>query len=257
MELFWIAAFAVLGTVIGSFLNVCVDRLPARESLVYPPSHCSVCQHRLSAKDLVPVFSYLWLRGHCRYCQASISQRLLWVEAVTGVLFGFAYWHYGFSIELPVILVYFCLFLVLLVIDLEQGLILNKLTYPAMVMALLFSLFLHQSEMVPDIKQAGAGAGISLGLFLLIVFISRGGMGWGDVKMAVLIGLVTGYPLMFVALLLAVFLGGLVGVFLLTLKKKGRKGTVPFGPFLSLATIVALLWGSDILDWYKNLFSLG
>ncbi len=256
MEVFWIAAFTVLGTVIGSFLNVCVDRLPARESLIYPPSHCSACQHRLSAIDLVPVFSYLWLRGRCRYCQASISQRLLWVEAVTGVLFGFAYWHYGFSIDLPVILVYFCLFLVLLVIDLEHGLILNKLNYPAMVMALLFSLFLSQSEIVPGIKQAGIGAGICLGLFLLIAVVSRGGMGWGDVKMAALIGLVIGYPLMFVALLLAVFLGGLVGVFLLTLKKKGRKGTVPFGPFLSLATIVTLLWGSDILNWYKDLFQL-
>ena len=258
MEAGFIVIFVLLGMVVASFLNVCCDRLPAGKSLIYPPSHCSACQHRLSAKDLIPVFSYLWLRGRCHYCRAPIPRRLLWVEIGTAVLFGFAYWQYELSIELAIILFYCCLFIVLLVIDLEHGLILNRVVYPAMAVALLisifFSIFFPQSKIVPDIGQAAIGGGIGLVLFLLVVLISRGGMGWGDVKLAALIGLVTGFPLIFVALLLAVIVGGLVAGILLALKLRRRKETIPFAPFLSLATIVTLLWGSDILSWYLGLF---
>ena len=258
MEAGFIVIFVLLGMVVASFLNVCCDRLPAGKSLVYPPSHCSACQHRLSAKDLIPVFSYLWLRGRCRYCQASIPRRLLWVEIATAVLFGFAYWHYGLSIELAIALFYISLFMVLLVIDLEHGLILNKVVYPALVVALLisifFSIFLPQLEIVPEIKQAAIGGGIGLVVFLLVAIVSRGGMGWGDVKLAALIGLVTGFPLIIVALLMGIILGGLVAGLLLALKIRKRKEAIPFGPFLSVATIVTLLWGSDILNWYLGLF---
>lgn len=254
MEAVFIVVFTLLGMVVASFLNVCCDRLPAGESLVYPPSHCPACQRRLSPKDLIPVFSYLWLHGRCRYCQASIPRRLLWVEVSTGVLFGFACWRYGLSIELAITLFYCCLFIVLLVIDLEHGLILNKVVYPAMAVALLISVFLSQLEIVPEIKQSAIGGAIGLGLFLLIILISRGAMGWGDVKMAALMGLVVGFPLVFVALLLAVILGGLVAGLLLALKIKKRKEAIPFGPFLSLATLATLLWGSSILGWYLGLF---
>jgi len=254
MEGILIAVFALLGMAVGSFLNVCCDRLPARKSLVYPSSHCAACQHRLSPKDLIPVFSYLWLRGRCRYCRAPIPRRLLWVEVGSGALFAFAYWHYGLSIELAITAFYCCLFIVLLVIDLEHGLILNKVVYPAMAVALLINVFLSQSEIVPGITQSATGGGIGLGLFLLIVLISRGGIGWGDVKMAALIGLVTGFPLVFVALLMAVVVGGLVAGILLLLKIKRRKEAIPFAPFLSLATIITLLWGKNILNWYLGLF---
>jgi leader peptidase (prepilin peptidase)/N-methyltransferase len=258
MEAAFIIIFIFLGMVVGSFLNVCGDRLPAGESIVYPPSHCPACQRRLKAKDLVPVFSYLWLRGCCRYCRAPIPRRLLWVEIGTGVLFGLACWRYGLSLELLITLVYSCIFIVLLVIDLEHRLILNKVVYPSMVLALLvsilFSLFLPQVEIVPGILSAAIGGGVGLVLFLLVVLVSRGGMGWGDVKMAALIGLVTGFPLMFVALLLAVLAGGLVAGLLLALKIKRRRQAIPFAPFLSLATIVTLLWGSNILSWYLGLF---
>jgi leader peptidase (prepilin peptidase)/N-methyltransferase len=257
MEAFLIVIFVLLGMVVASFLNVCCDRLPVGESLVYPPSHCPACSRRLAAKDLIPVFSYLWLRGRCRYCQAAIPRRLLWVEIGTAVLFGFVYWRYGLGIELAIILFYSCLFIVLLVIDLEHGLILNKVVYPAMAVALLISIFRIFSpdlEIVPGIKEAAIGGGIGLGLFLLVVLISRGGMGWGDVKMAALIGLVVGSPLVFVALLMGIILGGLVAAVLLLFKIRKRKETIPFGPFLSLAAIATLLWGSNILSWYLGLF---
>ncbi len=254
MEIIWLVTFALLGMAVGSFLNVCIDRLPAGESLVFPASHCASCRHHLSTKDLIPVFSYLALRGRCRYCQTLIPRRLLWVEIGTAALFAYLYWHYGFSTELPIAAFYGCLFIILMVIDLEHGLILNKIVYPGMAVAVVISLFLSQSEIVPQIGQAAIGGGTGLGLFLLIAIASRGGMGWGDVKMAALIGLVTGFPLVLVAIFLAVVLGGLLATVLLLLKVKKRKEGVPFGPFLSLATIVTLLWGTNILDWYLGLF---
>ncbi len=249
MEAIGVVIFALLGMVVASFLNVCIDRLPNNESLLLPASHCASCHHRLSVPDLIPVFSYLWLRGRCRYCQAPIPRRLLWLEIGSGGLFAFLYWHYGLTIELAVSAFYGCLFIVLMVIDLEQGLILNKLVYPGMALALLISIFLP-----PSLAQAAIGGGIGLGLFLVVVLVSRGGMGWGDVKMAALIGLVTGFPLVFVTLLLAVISGGLVAAMLLLLKRKKGKESIPFAPFLSIATIVTLLWGNNILNWYLRLF---
>jgi len=263
MEAALIVIFVLVGMTVASFLNVCIDRLPANQSLIFPASHCSSCQRRLAVKDLIPVFSYLWLRGRCRYCQAQIPKRILWVELGTGLLFGYLAWHYMVwqhapGIELAVAAFYCCLFIVLMVIDLEQGLILNKIVYPAMGVALLlstfFSIFLSHIEIVPFIGRAAIGGGIGLVVFFLIVIISRGGMGWGDVKLAALIGLVTGFPLVLVALLIGIILGGVVAVLLLALKIKKRKEAIPFGPFLSLAAIATLLWGNNIISWYQGLF---
>jgi len=250
--------FVILGMIVASFLNVCADRLPAGQSLVYPPSHCPACSRRLAAKDLIPIFSYLWLRGRCRYCKAPIPRRVLWVEIATAALFGLAYWQYGLGIELPIALFYISLFMVIFVIDFEHGLILNKIVYPALVVALLlsvfFTIFLPDVSIVPSIARAAIGGGIGFVLFLLVAIVSRGGMGFGDVKLAALIGLATGFPLVIVALLMGIILGGLVAVILLGFKIRKRKEAIPFGPFLAVAAVVTLLWGSDILNWYLGIF---
>ena len=141
MEILGIFLFAILGLAIGSFLNVCIDRLPQNKSIVMPPSHCEACQHKLAAKDLIPLFSYLRLRGRCRYCQASVPRRLFWVELATGLIFALLRWHYGLSPELGVMIFYACIFIIIFVIDLEHGLILNKVVYPGMVVALLLALY--------------------------------------------------------------------------------------------------------------------
>lgn len=262
MEILLIVIFAILGLAVGSFLNVCIDRLPRNKSIVFPPSHCEACQHKLAAKDLIPVFSYLRLRGHCRYCQASVPRRLFWVELATGLIFAFLCWHYGLSVELGVLAFYACLFIIIFVIDLEQGLILNKVVYPSMVVALLLALlpqsWLSQVTWLtrviePGIASAALGGGIGFAIFLLIAIVSRGGMGWGDVKLAALIGLATGFPLVFVAIIMGAILGGIVAVALVIAKKRKRRETIPFGPFLALAAMVTLLWGSNILSWYLGL----
>lgn len=248
MAVFWFAGFFLLGTAVGSFLNVCIDRLPLGMSIISPPSHCPSCQHRLSTKDLIPVFSYLWLKGKCRYCQAPIPRRLLWVEIGNGILFAFLYWHYGMSWQLAIAIFYFCLFLVLMVIDLEQGIIPNKIVYPGMVASLIISMVAE-----PGIIKAAIGGSIGLMLLLIPALIYKGGMGWGDVKMAGLMGLVTGFPLIFVALFLAVTTGGLTAGLLLLLRLKQRRGSIPFAPFLTVATMATLLWGNNILNWYLGL----
>lgn len=250
MEILLTFIFALLGIAIGSFLNVCIDRLPARKSLVYPPSSCDACQHRLSPQELIPVFSYLWLRGRCRYCHTHIPQRVFWVELGTGLLFAFLYWNYGLSIEFAIIAFYSCLFIVLALIDLEHKLILNRIVYPSIVVVLIIDALLPQ----PGIIKGVIGGAIGFGLLLILAIVSRGGMGWGDVKMAALIGLVTGFPLVFIALLIGIILGGLVAGILLLLKIKKRKESIPFGPFLSLSTMLTLLWGNDILNWYLSSF---
>ncbi|MBG7617583.1 MAG: prepilin peptidase, partial [Chloroflexi bacterium] len=162
--------------------------------------------------------------------------------------------HFGAGVELAVALFYGCLFLVIGIIDIQKGLILNVLIYPAMILALVFALFLSDIEIVPDLANASIGGGIGLALFTLIFLASRGGMGMGDIKMAALIGLVIGFPHLIVALLLAIIAGGLVATLLLVSKRKGRKQSLPFGPFLSFGALIALLYGAGIYDWYINLF---
>ena len=250
MEVLFILTFALFGLAVGSFLNVVADRLPEGESIVYPPSHCSTCGHTLATGDLIPVVSYISLRGRCRYCGAPIPKRLPVIEAVTGALFVFAYLEYGLTLKTAVTVFYFCLFLVLMVIDLEHTVIPNKIVYPAGVVALIISIFSPQIGVVSALT-GGAAAFI---IFLLIAIVSRGGMGLGDVKMATLIGLITGFPLVLVDLLLAVVLGGLVAIFLLALRLRKPKEGIPFAPYLSLATMATLLWGQDILGWYLRLY---
>lgn len=262
MEVILTIVSALFGSAIGSFLNVCIDRLPTGRSLLRPPSHCETCQHPLSPKDLIPVFSYLWLRRRCRYCHAPIPSRPFWVEVGSAFLFAFTYWHYGLSVDFAVVAFYGCLFIVLGVIDLEHELILNKIVYPAAVVALVISIFRPPPGIIdislpwPLLGMVNGVIGGAIGfVFLLIpLLIYPKGMGWGDVKMAGLIGLVTGSRLVLVALLMGVILGGLVAGILLLLKIKKRKEAIPFGPFLSLATMATLVWGSGILNWYLGLF---
>ncbi|MDH4067854.1 MAG: prepilin peptidase [Dehalococcoidia bacterium] len=256
MEIVLIVIFTFLGLAVGSFLNVCIDRLPQNKSIVLPPSHCEACQHKLAAKDLIPVFSYLRLRGRCRYCQASVPSRLFWVELATAVIFALLCWHYGLSPELGIMIFYACLFIIIFVVDLEQGLILNKLVYPGMLVAFLLALYpspwLHQS-MGMRVAYSALGGAIGFAIFLLIALASRGGMGWGDVKLAALIGLAAGFPLVLLATIMGAILGGIVAVALVIAKKRKRRQTIPFGPFLAVAAMVTLLWGSTILNWYLGL----
>ncbi len=238
--------YALLGLIVSSFLNVCIDRLPEGESIVSPPSHCPACGRRLSPLDLIPLFSYLFLRGRCRYCGAPIPRRVLLVEAMTGLLFVLLWYRYDLSLRLLLATLYTCFFIVIFFIDLEHRLVLNRVIYPAIVVALL------AVPVTPnhDAVRLLSGGAIGFGLLFLIAFIYPAGMGMGDVKLATFIGLVVGFPAVFVALLVSFVTGGLVGGSLLLTGLKGRKDPVPFAPFLVTGGMIAMLYGQQIIDWY-------
>lgn len=242
--------FAVLGLAVGSFLNVCIDRLPRGGSLLRPASHCDKCGYRLMPADMVPLFSYIWLRGRCRICGAAIPCRVPVVEGVTGLTFLFLWWHYGPNVQLPLSLLYSALLLVIFFIDLEHGLVLNVIVYPAIVLALALS------PLWPGLGLVRALEGAALGFVLILLpyLVYRGGMGAGDVKLAAFMGLVAGFPQVVVAFLLAVVGGGVVAALLLITRLKGRKAAIPFAPFMAAAIWVTMLWGRPLLDWYLGLF---
>jgi leader peptidase (prepilin peptidase)/N-methyltransferase len=237
---------SLLGLAVGSFLNVCIDRLPAGESILRRSSHCASCGHSLAPLDLVPVLSFLWLRGRCRYCRAPIPVRLPLVELATDLLFGFLSWWYGPGAQLVFALAYASLLLVVFVIDLKHQLILDVVVYPGMALAVAGAFFWPEVGIVSALLGGAVGAALLAVLYLL----ARGGMGFGDVKLAGLIGLIVGYPLVFGSLLLGIVGGGMVAVLLLALRIKGRKEAIPFGPFLAGAALVTLVWGRALWDWY-------
>ena len=184
------------------------------------------------------------------------------MELATGLIFAFLYWWcVVFNPELGIVTFgvmafYACLFIIIFVIDLEQGLILNKVVYPGMVVALLLALIPQPwlaQQIGTRVAYAALGGAIGFAIFLLIALVSRGGMGWGDVKLAALIGLATGFPLVFLSIIMGAILGGIVAVALVIAKKRKRREAIPFGPFLALATMVTLLWGSNIMSWYLGL----
>jgi len=241
-----ILIFALFGPFVGSFLNVCIDRMPRGQSIIKPRSHCAACNQKLGNLDIIPIFSYLWLRGRCRYCRAHIPLRLPIVEGVTGLVFGFLCWKFGLSLELVISLIYACLLIIIFVVDLENQLVLDKVVYPGMTLALGFS-FLWPGLGVVSSLEGGALGAAALALPWVIY---RRGMGLGDVKLGGLMGLMTGYPLVLVAWLLAVITGGVVGAILLTFKIRKRKDPIPFAPFLATSAMVTLLWGQVIYQWY-------
>ncbi len=268
--------FTIVGIAIGSFLNVCIDRLPLRKSLIHLPSHCDSCQHRLSVVDLVPLLSYLFLRGRCRHCHARIPLRVPLVEWLGGMLFLLAFLRFvayppaGFEpnyMRFGITAFWGCVFLVIIFIDWEHQLILNRVTLPMAIVALVIlgfdsifpdSLILGNlllfPEGTPSILSGIIGGATGFIFFLIIFLINPRGMGMGDVKLAGLIGLVTGFPLVIVALLIGIFIGGLVAIVLLALRFKGRKDVIAYGTFLAMGPIVTLLWGVEIYRWYQGLF---
>ena len=251
------AELGVFGLAVGSFLNVVIDRLPRGQSIVSIPSHCAVCHTQLGILDLVPVLSYLWLRRRCRYCRTKISVKLPLVELFTGLVFAYVGYEYGLSLSTALLLVYGGFLIVVFMVDLEHGLILNRVIFPAIIVALGFSSL--RPETISDgplevFWRSMLGGGIAFVLMLVIYLLARGGMGAGDVKLGAFLGLITGYPVAMMALLMAFVGGGVVAAFLLVSKIKGRKQSIPFGPFLSLSALVSLLWGDSIYDRYFNLF---
>lgn len=234
---------------VGSFLNVCSYRLPRGMSVVFPPSHCPQCGQRLSPKELIPVLSYFWQRGRCRHCRGKISKRYPVSELVTAGLFTLLYFYFGLT---PLLLKYLFLTSVLTVVaftDLEAYLVPNGV----LLVALLGGIVLNFWARDLTLFSALLGLALSFGFFAFLALVSRGGMGGGDAKLAGVIGFFLGWPLAAVAVFLACLFAGLLGIFLLSLKLKGRKDRLPFAPFLAAGALVTIVWGEALLAWYLKI----
>ena len=242
------------GLIIGSFLNVCIYRIPREKSIVSPPSSCPACGSPIEPWDNVPLISYLILLGKCRRCGEKISLRYPAVELLNGLLYAAVLLYFCGGWQLPVLFAFVSAMVVITFIDLDFQIIPDVITLPGMIIGLAAATFLFPD---PFAKYALLGfmnsiigllaGGVS---FYLIAILSRGGMGGGDVKMMAMVGAFTGWKGVFLTTLVGSLAGSLVGIALMVFKGKGRKTKVPFGPFLALGSLVTLFLGRMILDWY-------
>ena len=239
----------VLGTVIGSFANVCIFRLPRRQSLIAPASHCPQCNAAILPYQNIPILSYLLLRGRCARCREPISIRYPLVELLTGILFFLVYQRLGPTWEGLEAAVLLSALVVISFIDLEHKLVPDVISLPGIVVGLLFGLLVPMNQVLDSLWGVLLGGG----LFYLIALVSRGGMGGGDIKLIAMIGAFMGWKLILVTIFAAVLLGSLVAVALLILRLKGRKDMIPFGPFLALGAFITLFYGKAIILWYFSL----
>ncbi|WP_100373640.1 prepilin peptidase [Bacillus sp. FJAT-45037] len=240
--------FLLLGLVFGSFFNVVGLRVPKGESIVRPPSHCTSCGYRLRARDLVPVFSYLFMRGRCRKCDQRVSLLYPAGEALTGLLFMVSFLVFGLSIELILSLLLLSLLMIILVSDLAYMIIPDKVLLFFGVCLLIYRL-IFPADVWWD-PYVGAVMGFSL--LFLIAIISNGGMGGGDIKLFAVLGLALGWKLVLLAFFLSAFYGAVVGLVLMAMKKVKRGQPIPFGPFIVAGAITSFFFGESLLSWYLN-----
>jgi len=246
----------ILGVCIGSFLNVAIFRVHEGRSVINGRSKCKTCEEPISAYDLIPVLSYFILRGRCRKCKNVISWQYPLVEFVTGILFLLFYFKFNdSSIEGMYTFVrdwiFIAFLIVIFVYDLKHMYILDRFTIPAMIVAIIFNLWLGT---VPAMSLI-TGAVVLGGFFYLQFVISNGAwVGGGDIRMGALMGLMLGLNQGLVALFLAYLLGAIIGIMLLLTKRVGRKTPIAFGTFMAIGTAVILFFGDAPLQWYLGLF---
>jgi leader peptidase (prepilin peptidase)/N-methyltransferase len=256
----------IIGLFIGSFLNCVSCRIFLEEDFVIKNSYCPNCNHKLSAIDLVPVFSFLLLKGKCRYCNDKISWQYPLAELATGIVFVLIYAHLGFNLlgfftgyqiwNLIYLLSVFSFLVIAFIYDAKHFIIPDKVTISGIVVSLIwiaFSFFTgnYQGEQILSTIYSAVGA--SLFFFFLWLFSKGRAMGFGDVKLAFLLGLILGFPNIIVALFFAFTVGAVMGLLFIISGEKKMESQVPFGPFLILGTLFALILGSQAVAWYWSI----
>jgi leader peptidase (prepilin peptidase) / N-methyltransferase len=272
MSLLLYSVVFVFGLSVGSFLNSVIYRLEKEESFLKGRSYCPECRHLLSFLDLIPVFSFLVLRGKCRYCKKPISWQYPLVELAAGIIFLLIF-NYQLSISnqslspnyqtlfsIFYFLIISCFLIIIFVYDLRHYIIPDKVVYPAILVSgiwyLASGIFFGDLAKYQILNAIYSAAGAAA-FFLFIVLISRGKwMGVGDIKLAAFMGLILGYPGILVALFLAFFTGAIMGVGLIISGKKKLSSEIPFGPFLTVGTFLAFFWGQSLISWYFDVLAV-
>jgi prepilin signal peptidase PulO-like enzyme (type II secretory pathway) len=264
MSTFFYLVIFIFGLIVGSFLNCVIYRLEVGEGFLRGRSYCPYCKHQLSWPDLIPIFSFLILKGKCRYCHQKISLQYPLVELATGIIFLLVFLTYIHINNYTgvYLLIISCFLIVIFVYDLKHYIIPDKIIYPAIATALIFNFLPHQIfgggfNQFSIFKFSILSAFGAALFFLVIVLISQGKwMGIGDIKLAFLMGLILGFPNILVALFLAFFIGAIIGIGLILAGKKTLKSEVPFGPFLVTGTFISLFLGQNIINYYLNFFNV-
>ncbi|MGA2462962.1 MAG: prepilin peptidase [Thermodesulfobacteriota bacterium] len=241
----------MFGAIVGSFLNVCIIRLPKEESIIIPGSHCPQCNHPIKFYDNFPLISYLLLGGKCRYCKRSISAQYPLVEGTTAISSLLLFLKYGLSLSYFFYFSFVAALIIITLIDLYHQIIPDVISIPGIGVGLLGALI------IPHITFFNSLLGILLGggsLFVVATFyqwlFKREGMGGGDVKLLAMIGAFLGWDAVILTILLSSLIGSITGIIIMVLKGKDFKYAIPFGPFLSLGAVIALFYKNEIISWY-------
>lgn len=239
--------------IIGSFYNVCIHRIINGESVLYPSSYCPNCGHSLAPLDMIPILSYIFLLGRCRYCKQKISFRYPIVEMITPILAIFLYNSYGLSLKFVCYFIFEGILITISFIDIQYQIIPNFMISIGLLFGLLFAMMNISVGFIDGLLGLAVGSGslLMVALVALLIF-KKEGMGGGDIKLLGVIGLFLGWKLTLLTLLFSIYIGGIFSVFLLLFRLKTREEYIPFAPFISIASFSALLWGENVVQWYLS-----
>jgi len=258
----------VFGTVVGSFLNVCIWRIPREESVLKPASHCPKCNTPIAWYDNIPIVSYLVLRGRCRHCGEPISIRYALVEVLTGTLFVCLYLKFGLTIAFAIYCALVASFIAVTFIDIDHYIIPNRITFGGIGVGAVLSFTAKYIPgdrfIVTNTVQALLGGVVFAGVLYVLDQVSqlifkKPGMGGGDVKLAAMIGLFVGLRLVFPVILVASVMGSVIGIGILIARRKEEPDPshyIPFGPYLVLGTIIVLFFGENMLEYWRNMVTV-
>lgn len=241
---------AILGLILGSFYNVVGLRIPKGESIISPPSHCPSCHKRLKFFELIPVFSYIFQKGQCRNCHSKISPIYPLFEGLTAILFLYSFYTIGFDLELIIAWLFISLLVIISISDLHYQIIPDRIL---LFFALIFVLLRIIISLEPWYDML-FGAIFGFSILLLIAIISHGGIGGGDIKLLGVIGLVLGFKGTLVTLILAIFLGAIIGLILMVFGKVKKGVPFAFGPFIAMAAAISYFYDKEIIQWYLETF---
>ncbi len=246
----------LFGTLIGSFLNVCIHRLPRRESVIWPASRCPFCHVPIAPYDNIPVLSYLLLRGKCRACHASIPLRYPIVEVLNGVGYGVIFWYFGLTGAASLYAILFSALLVVAGTDLSHKIIPNVITLPGVLLGLVGA-----ATVLPiGLMESFIGMAVGGGLLWMLAWMSpyvfgKEGMGGGDIKLLAMVGAFLGWKPALLTIMIGSLVGSIIGITLIAAKVINRNEYLPFGPFLVVGALVSLFFGDPLLDWYQHLLA--
>lgn len=245
----------VIGSCIGSFLNVVVYRLPVGKSLVSPGSHCPRCEHPIAFYDNIPILSYFILRGKCRHCKVPFSGRYALVEALCGLFTLMLFRRYGIHPQLFIELLFVYGLVAIAFIDLDTYLIPDVLSLSGVVLGFALSFFTPRLDWVDSLLGIVVGGGLFYAIAVGYQYVRhQDGLGGGDIKLLGMIGAFLGIPGVLLTVVVASVVGAVVGLIVMRRQETGLAAMVPFGPFLSLGALVYLLWGQGLIAWYLDSF---